>query len=1136
MWGKAFVWLLALRGALAVAEAAGAAESFPDEPPDALIRRMKPHQPAKLPAGLALAVTRRRLDGPPAVRMDPAVTNTTPAAVTVGRVVVADWSFPAANAPPAGPQYKPLGYRNDTWYGSTYWTGPNWTRVGKDWHHPGIDTPAVRRFTVPRDGRVTVRGRVYKAHLDGDGVRASIRHGRRIVWRVELKGKDARGAEPDLALSVRKGEAIRFVVHKLGRIFCDTTRWDPVVTYEDSTAYRASAGFSTRTQGDGGWSYEMLVDAPAERRGPRFCTLSGELFLRDEPVETRWPVHATGSDAPGLVLLRDATGRGGIALGVGAGTWRASGSLDDRGALRVRLAFGDEAAPRTLKAGESLKLPPIVLVPYRGGANAGLGALQRIVLRQGRALGMGKLKAQWAATGCEDLALAARVLDEWRREDQLADTPASCAAAASKHLARARRLLADLRRGRDETFLAAEALELDRLAAMAPKDLPAARARWLDVRWLKRRIALANPLMRFGELLFCKRVPTSYSHLVMQYFGWRARPGGGLFVLARPGKSLACRDLAGGKLEPGNVLEPSLSYDGRRVVFSHVACGPTPYRPEAVHAQSGGFYHVYQIGVDGTGLRQLTDGPYDDLMPAYLPDGGIVFSSTRRRGYARCFGGQFSRRWHVYTLHRMACDGSGLRRLSSHDTNEWFPTVLPDGRVLYARWDYIDRDAVTHQNLWTTRPDGSNPATLWGNATKSPHCAFQAKAIPSSGRIVFTASAHHSITAGSIAVVDPSVDYDGHAAITRITTDVPFPEAESRNLVEYYSAPWPLSERYFLVAYSPLPLVWEPGANPPAALGIYLLDAAGNRELIYRDPDIGCTNPIPLGARPMPPALPSALDPARTGTGEMVLTDVYQGLGSTPRGSVKALRIVQVFPKTTPWSNNPRMGVAGEENGRAVLGTVPVEPDGSARFLLPARTPVLFQALNADGLAVRTMRSLTYVQPGEATSCIGCHESRMTAPASVEVLAKRRAPSRIAPGPRDGRPFSYVETVQPVLDKHCIRCHSAKAPKGKLDLTGAPAGNWTRSYVSLTRDARRIPRYAARNQVQVSPVGGAMSSPGSGLIRKLRKGHSNVKLTSDDLRRLGVWIDCNAIFYGHPDPAHHEAQRRGQPVPMPEIQ
>ena len=558
------------------------------------------------------------------------------------------------------------------------------------------------------------------------------------------------------------------------------------------------------------------------------------------------------------------------------------------------------------------------------------------------------------------------------------------------------------------------------------------------------------------------------------------------------------------------------------------------------------------MNVDGTGLKQLTRGPYDDLMPTYLPDGGIAFSSTRRRGYARCFGGQFSRRWHVYTLHRIDADGSSLRTLSYHDTNEWFPAVSHTGLILYARWDYIDRDAVTHQNLWATRPDGTNAFALWGNATASPHCTFQLQPIPNSPKVVFAASAHHSVAGGSIAVVDPTIADNGQEAITRITPEIPFPEAESRDIPQYYTAPWPFSEKYFLVGYSPTPLVWEPGANERNALGIYLLDAWGNRELIYRDPEIGSTNPCPLVPRAKPPALPSSLHPEAPPTGEMTLIDVYEGLGDVPRGTIKQLRVVQIFPKTTHVANDPPIGLAREENGRAILGTVPVEPDGSARFLVPAGKPLLFQALDRDGFAYQTMRTTSYVQPGERISCVGCHEHRRRAPVrkDLNVMALGRAPSEIEPGELGGRPFSYVEVVQPVLDKHCVRCHGGERTDGGIDLTGTPHEGFTRSYVSLLGDVdfwhvgtnpdsaakALVPRFGGRNQVQVTPPGGMYGALGSRLMKLLRSRHEDVSLAPGEIRRLAAWIDLNAIFYGVNLAELQACQLRGEVVAMPEIQ
>jgi hypothetical protein len=1218
-----------------------AASHFADEPADALVRQMEPGLDFSLTlpdtppdvlagrwqvssgeankvaavtaadpvSGLEVARRSRWLPEPRLVLIETTLTNGSAEARQVEQVALARWTFRLRDAEDEG--YRKLTYRADVWYGSTYWTGPDWTRVGKNWHHPGTNTPSVRRFTAPRDGHVRITGRVFKLHTDGDGVRAAVRHGRRTVWQAEIDGKDDRGLEPEVELDVRAGDAIRFVVHKRGKIFCDTTGWDPVIAYDDGPSFQASESFSTTRQGLGGWSYEMEAEGQPDVGLPRLQTFAPDFALRHAAIPAGKTATITDDDALPIAFISDGARQSGVTLAIsGHAPWQLHTTLHGEERLRIELTTrdgppaGSEPAELTLKPGESLELPRVVLGAYAGGWLAGatrlgrfldgasgepgepavealrsqlLGAFDRLHTLPGHG---GDMRMPPRMAGRPELDLWLMIQAEWRHEDKLTETAESYAEATARHLDRAARLLRDLQDDQACDFLADERAQLEKLAKLAERPdlgLEDRRSLYQRVRWLKRHVAMSNPRMDFGKLLFAKRVPTSYSHLVMQYFGWRARPGGGIFVLEDPGYSLACRDVLDGRLAGGCVLEPRLSYDGKRIVFSYVECDEKPFQPaDVLNDVDEGFYHVYEVGVDGTGLRQLTRGPYDDLMPTYLPDGGIAFCSTRRRGYARCFGAQFSRRWHVYTLHRMDADGGNVRTLSVHDTNEWFPAVSHTGLILYARWDYIDRDAVTHQNLWATRPDGTNPFALWGNATASPHCTFQLQPIPNSPKVVFAASAHHSVAGGSIAIVDPTVNQDGQRAITRITPEIPFPEAESRNVQEYYTAPWPLSEEYFLVGYSPTPLVWEPGANKPGALGIYLLDAWGNRELIYRDPDIGSTNPCPLRARPKPPVLSSMVPPDTPGTvpqetpamapaetprspppeqpavGEMVLIDVYEGLGDVPRGSIKRLRIVQLFPKTTNVANQPPIGVAREENGRAILGTVPVEPDGSARFLVPAGKPVLFQALDEDGFAYQTMRSLTYVQPGERVSCIGCHEHRRTAPAAkpVEGIALRRGPSRIKPGALGGRPFSYVEIVQPVLDRHCVACHGKEEPDGGIDLTGTPHEGFTRSYVSLCGGAdfwhrgtnpenaakALVPRFGGRNQVQVTPPGGIYGALGSRLVHLLRDGHEDVELTPEEFRRLAAWIDLNAIHYGVNSREDQARQLRGEIVPMPDIQ
>ncbi|MFV2069009.1 MAG: hypothetical protein ACC645_18740, partial [Pirellulales bacterium] len=290
------------------AETASPWKRFADEPAGTLIRRLEPAvEPSTTarPAGPDTAeglVVRQQHRWAPESRVlviDSQLVNTGQTTATVGRVSVADWRFRVADGQD-GARYRSLTYRSDIWYGSTYWTGPGWTRVGKDWHHPGSNTPSVRRFEAPRDGRVEITGRVYKADTNqggGDGVRLSIRHGTRTVWEAELDGDDAAGVEPHVTLELRKGDAIRFVVHKRGQITCDTTHWDPVVTYTGGPRYQASAGFTKHQQGDGGWFYEMEVDADDTTRLPSVHAFGLDAVPRDRTPTVGRSIGLTHHDA-----------------------------------------------------------------------------------------------------------------------------------------------------------------------------------------------------------------------------------------------------------------------------------------------------------------------------------------------------------------------------------------------------------------------------------------------------------------------------------------------------------------------------------------------------------------------------------------------------------------------------------------------------------------------------------------------------------------------------------------------------------------------------------------------------------------------------------------------------------------------
>jgi hypothetical protein len=736
---------------------------------------------------------------------------------------------------------------------------------------------------------------------------------------------------------------------------------------------------------------------------------------------------------------------------------------------------------------------------------------------------------------------------------------------------------------RQTDALVAERLKLkslrpaDRLAwedlraagAGACDDASRGEARWLAIHRLRRQLVFDHPLFGRSPLLLVKHVPSVMSHQLTQAYGYCARPGGGLFVLPEPGQTMRIRDITPAALRAGNFMTPELSYDAERVWFAYCPVEEAPASWDFNDATQHLRYHLYELSLGSGAVRPLTQGDTDNFSPVSLPSGRIVFLSTRRGGYHRCGRGPCF----VYTLAQMEADGGNPQTISFHETHEWDPSLLNDGRLIYTRWDYVDRNAVHYQQLWSARPDGSNVRIYYGNNTWNPTGLWEARAIPGTSRVMATAGPHHGMSAGSVVLLDTTQGVDGREPLTRLTPDVRFPESESplafgpsptafdfdTPVTRYwrsplqeswaqaaateeerrwpghcYKSPWPLAENLFLVSYSFDSLVGEPGPNIPNMFGLYLADAFGNKELVYRDPAISSLWARPLAPRPPPPDLtPGASDPGQA-HGTFFVSNVKESWPHLPAEiSITDLRVVQVLLKTTPHADTPRVGAAFAAPGKQVLGTVPVEADGSAYFEVPARTPVLFQALDAQGRAVQTMRSLVYLQPGENESCIGCHEHRLklvSPPAPA--LAIRRAPSKIKPAPDGSRPFSYPRLVQPVLDRHCVRCHDGQEAKRPI-LTGEPEGAFTKSYNAL---APRV-SFSAWNQSEqnfeplTEPLRfGAWGSP---LARLLAQGHGDVTLTSEELERLYTWMDANALFYGTFDVSEQRKQLAGELIEGP---
>lgn len=676
---------------------------------------------------------------------------------------------------------------------------------------------------------------------------------------------------------------------------------------------------------------------------------------------------------------------------------------------------------------------------------------------------------------------------------------------------------------------------------------------------LRREIAFQNPLLNFNRILFVKRERSiAYDeHMCDQFYGCYAKAGGGLFILTNPfGGNPSIKNilqnskvmngrLEGAHLTPGAFLSPDLSFDGSEILFAYTQNQLTeklpndPYPADDDRWSPHRSFHIFKVGLDGSDLRQLTDGSCNDFDPCWLPSGRIAFISERRGGYLRCG----LRPCPTYTLHSMNDDGSDITPLSFHETHEWHPSVDRDGKIVYTRWDYVDRDTNVAHHIWTTFPDGRDARAVQGNYPKArelrPWMQMDIRAIPNSGKYISTAAPHHGQAYGSIILINPNSKDDGAmSAMKRLTPDVPFPEAEGRErLHEAYATAWPLSEDFFLCVYD----------NNAENYGIYLVDSFGNKELLYRDPAISCLSPIPIQARPVPPAhphqtavgIPDNMNGAGAGNETIFVQNVYESQNEWPEETtIHSLRIIQVLPKTTPRNNDPRIGVGNQTNARAVLGAVPVEADGSAYFEAPVNKPIYFQALDERGLAVQSMRSITYVHKGEQLSCLGCHENRRQAshPQQRQAQALLRQPSKIQPDVDGSNPFSYPRLVQPVLDRHCVSCHQDhdKAP----DL-GRSASGFYPSYVSLAEEYGFYFNSSNGSINDPFPIGGARTSPGhfgaraSKLFHLIEQGHHDVDLPDEDLYRITLWLDCNSDFYGAYE--NTEAQSLGQII-MPTLE
>jgi len=564
--------------------------------------------------------------------------------------------------------------------------------------------------------------------------------------------------------------------------------------------------------------------------------------------------------------------------------------------------------------------------------------------------------------------------------------------------------------------------------------------------------------------------------------------------------------------EPGGVIfDMNVSYDAKTIFFS-------ARRPGAA-----GGWHVYEIGVDGRGLKQITKGACDDISPLLLPSGRIMFVSTRAGTRVVC---QKQPAGVLYVCNR---DGSNVRRVSGNTLSDHTPQIMNDGRVLFTRWDYgVDKNVFCRQNLWTINPDGTGFELFGPNTKEDPNGFWQARPIPGRGEVVCVFGPHHQHHAGMIGLVwnKPGLAPLRGESFRWVTRELP--AIGDISMLWGYQDPYPLNEHQYIVSY---------GGDGGRKNRLYLLDSRGNRKCIYEpEGKLGCWSPLVLAPRRRPPVAGSEnsnaefvyRDPAEandnpdTSAGTFLVQDVYEGLGRhVKRGEVKALAIIEQVPKfgdprgAQIWGYSPTIG-RGTMYVRRIIGTVPVEADGSAHFNAPAVRDISFHALDAEGRTIRRMGSTIHIMPGEKRSCIGCHEARGAPPpaATHVVTAARREPSipQYPPWTEKGI-IDFTKVVQPVLDKYCVTCHSGPTPDAAMDLSGDKTHSHSMAYDTLLD----------RGQVHYIPLAGTGHEHGTAKgrgslvseIRKwLEKKHGGRIVPLDDRKRIYTWIDANVPYYG----------------------
>ncbi|MDR0328949.1 MAG: hypothetical protein LBI05_11705, partial [Planctomycetaceae bacterium] len=639
-----------------------------------------------------------------------------------------------------------------------------------------------------------------------------------------------------------------------------------------------------------------------------------------------------------------------------------------------------------------------------------------------------------------------------------------------------------------------------------------------------------------APILFAKRYNYQGLHIYDSFYQWR--PGGGIYVLenpADPPEQHRIRPVIDATtpetLGEGFYFDPSLSWDATKILF-------------CFKGSSHGNSTIYEIGLDGKNLRQITNldnngnpykgsgGGHHDVKPSYLADERIVFCSTRYSGLVPCANNG------VTILHIANPDGSDIHTISVNNVTEFDPTQLADGRILFGRWEYIDKNALTIQSLWTVMPDGTNETALYANNMVFPEAVLQAKPVPGTDHlIVGTFAPHNAPPRGTIAVIDTRVGKNDERAIFNFE----YPDRPTFDRGDSCD-PWALSENVIL--YSGIPggdgtpqlpdeVARAQVRNTPKLNALMLIDRTGEKTVVLSDPNFDLHNPIPLVPREKPHIVADTTNRA-TITGNFFVYDVYEGMPQVPRGSVKWLRLVEETSRVSesPGGNSMNqtfsISSALAWSPKIYHGIVPVDEDGSVYFEAPAGRALFFQLLDENYRLIRSMRTFVQAAPGTTRSCTGCHEYKFgVAPTSAQSRKLGQAPLTPVDESWGSGYLDYPSMVQPILNKNCVTCHGGEAGfAGGLDLTGGWTEWFNTSYENLT--ARREKQYIADLISGVCCMNGTaywsckIFEPyehGSGrapladiLLSEPHKTHA--ALTPEERELLFTWIDSNGLYYG----------------------